>query len=215
MTARPTPHRKSDRGAAADALALPAIEGGADAELRRLLRERRSLRHFAEGSVTRGEVSRLLWAAQGITGECGRRTAPSAGARFPLEVHVVAGSVEGLAPGLYRYRARDHSLLPVVEGDRRRELCIAAYWQEWVERAALLLALSAVSERTTAKYGIRGFRYVHMEAGHAAQNVYLEAAALGLGVTVVGSFRDEEMKRLLQLAPGEDPLYLMPVGRPV
>jgi SagB-type dehydrogenase family enzyme len=204
-----------DKRAAADAIALPAIAGGADAELQRLLRERRSQRHFAERPLELADLSRLLWAAQGVTGERGRRTAPSAGARFPLQVLLVAGDVEGLARGLYRYRAQDHSLLPIAEGDFRRELCVDAYWQEWVERAAALLVFCAVSERTTSKYGLRGFRYVHMEAGHAAQNVYLEAAALSLGTTVVGSFRDAEVKRLLRLAPGEEPLYLMPVGRPV
>jgi SagB-type dehydrogenase family enzyme len=148
-----------------------------------------------------------------MTDPKGLRTAPSAGALYPLELYVVAGNVDGLPAGVYKYRPDSHELLSIVKGDRRNDLCNAALVQSSIKRAALVLVLSGVYERTTAKYGDRGIRYVHMEAGHAAQNVYLQAVALQLGTVAIGAFRDEEVKKMLKMMAREMPLYVMPVGR--
>ena len=178
-----------------------------------LLQRRRSARDYSPAALTVREVSQLLWAAQGITDPQGLRASPSAGALYPLEVDLVSGDVDDLPSAIYRYRSGRHALALVKEGDRRRALAAAALGQECVGTGAAVIALAAVYGRTTGKYGERGIRYAHMEAGHAAQNVWLQATALGLGTVVVGAFDEERVKRVLGLARGEEPLYLMPVGR--
>lgn len=128
---------------------------------------------------------------------------------------MVVGDVDGLPSGIYRYRPDRHELVPTGSGDRRRELRAAALGQECIEAAPAVVALAGVYERTTASYGERGIRYVHMEVGHAAQNVCLQATAFGLGTVVVGAFEDGPVKRVLGLARDEAPLALIPVGHPV
>lgn len=202
-----------ERGAGSDAgVSLPPPPKANALSLNEALAHRRSVREFAPGSLTLAEVSWLVWAAQGVTAPEGR-TAPSAGATYPLEVYVVAGEVEGLADGVYRYRPVSHRLEVVATGDIRLPLAAAALDQEWVSQAAMVVVIAAVQERTMRRYGKRGERYVHMEAGHAAQNLLLEATALGLGATPVGAFKDAEVARLLQLPVGQTPLYVIPVGR--
>ena len=177
------------------------------------LQARKSRRSFAIGSLPLLEVSQLLWAAQGITRENGMRTAPSAGALYPLEVYLVAGLVDGLAAGVYRYQPQDHSLLAWRQGDQRQALAAAALGQSCIGKGAISLVLTGVTARTARKYGQRAWRYVLIEAGHVGQNIYLQAAALDLGTVTVGAFNDEEIHQLLQLAEGEIPLTIMPVGR--
>ncbi len=179
------------------------------------LHARRSVRAFTGQNLTLAEVAQLLWAAQGITesGFGGLRTAPSAGALYPLEVFLLTGDVVGLAPGLYRYRPHEHALSHLADGDRRAALAEAALGQDWIADAASVLLLAAVYARTTGKYGARGERYVHIEVGHAGQNIYLQAYALGLGTTMVGAFRDREVQRIIGLETNEVPLALMPLGR--
>lgn len=183
--------------------------------LENALRERRSVREYSGKPLTRDELAQLLWAAQGMTGPEGFRTAPSAGALYPLEVDVVVGDVDGLPSAIYRYKPDRHELVVSREGDRRRELRAAAHGQDCVGGAAAVVALAAVYERTSGQYGGRGVRYVHMEVGHTAQNVCLQATALGLGAVVVGAFEDGPLKRVLGLARDEEPLALVPVGRPL
>ncbi|HEY7653473.1 MAG TPA: SagB/ThcOx family dehydrogenase [Methylomirabilota bacterium] len=194
-------------------LARPTLSR--ERSLESVLRVRRSVREYSRRPLTHDELARLLWAAQGVTRPEGLRTAPSAGALYPLEVHVVIGDVEGLPSAIYRYKPDRHELALSREGDRRRELGAAALGQDCVEAGAVVIALAAVYERTIGKYGERGIRYVHMEVGHAAQNVCLEAAALGLGAVVVGAFEDVAVKRALGLAGDEEPLALIPVGHPL
>jgi len=177
------------------------------------LQQRRSVRNFKNGSLTLAEVSQLLWAAQGITDPGGFRTAPSAGAIYPLEVYIAVGSVENLSAGVYKYIPLEHQLVKTVEGDIRRELSTAALNQSWVKNNAAVLVFSAVEYRTTQKYGRRGICYVHIEVGHAAQNVLLQAEALNLGVAVVGAFNDESVEGIMKMSRDEHPLYLMPIGR--
>lgn len=198
-------------GAESAGVKLPPPPTTGAVSLEEALAQRRSVREFVSGALTLAEVSRLAWAAQGAI-DSARRTAPSAGATYPLEIHLVAGEVKGLAAGVYRYRPGAHRLEAVDDGDIRLPLAAAALDQEWMSRAALVVVIAAAFERTTARYGKRGERYVHMEAGHAAQNLLLQATALGLGATPVGAFNDAEVSRLLRLPGGETPLYLIPVG---
>ncbi len=191
-------------------LPSPRLKGPQSVE--EALLTRRSIRDFGTGALSLEETAQLLWATQGITG-AGRRAVPSAGALYPLEVGLVAGAVSGLAPGVYRYRPRGHALRPVCEGDLRAKLAAAAFGQSWIARSACALVVAAVYRRTTRKYGPRGERYVHMEAGHVGQNVYLQARALGLGTTMVGAFNDAEVQQLLGFGADEAPLAVLPVGR--
>jgi len=176
-------------------LPKPRFDGGTSVE--EALLRRRSVRSYGGTPLTLREVSQLLWAAQGVTDERGFRTAPSGGALYPLELYAVVGKVEGLAPGIYRYKPGEHSLVMVMEGDKRAELCEATLRQTFVKDAPVSLVFSAVYERITKKYGDRGIRYAHMEAGHAAQNVYLQGVALGIDTVVVGAFHDAAVGRVI------------------
>lgn len=194
------------------ALPEPRREGAVSIE--RALAQRRSVREFAREPLSLEAVSQILWAAQGVTDPAGLRSAPSAGALYPLEVHLVVGAVSGLAPGVYRYEPRHHRLIAGASGDRRAALARAALGQDWIADAPASILITAVHQRTTRKYGERATRYVHMEAGHAAQNVYLQAVSLGLGTTMVGAFRDGEVARAAELPGREKPLGLLPIGKP-
>jgi len=196
------------------ALTLPEPRRDSAFALERALSERRSVREFRDTPLRFEELGQLLWAAQGEVTRSGHRTAPSAGALYPLELFIVAGNVQNLAAGVYRYQPSLHGLAPLAKGDRRMQLVEAAWGQRWLAQAPAILVIAAVERRTTAKYGTRGVRYVHLEAGHAAQNVLLQAVALGLGATVVGAFSDTEVKAAAALRDDEQPLYLIPVGRP-
>ena len=171
------------------------------------------MREFVDTPLTLEEVSQLLWAAQGITAKWGGRTAPSAGALYPLELYVVVGNVDGLPQGVYKYRPAGHDLVKVVDGDQRSRLAEAAVGQSWVRDGAIDIVVAAVYERTMRKYKERGIRYVHMEAGHAAQNIYLQATTMDLGMVTVGAFFDEQVSEILGMPKDEAPLYVIPVGR--
>jgi len=193
-------------------LPTPDLKGGMAVEA--ALQGRRSERQYGDQPLSLDGLSQILWAAQGVTGSQGYRTAPSAGGLYPLEILVAAGDVEGIADGVYRYRPVSHSLVPVIAGDRREALSSAALDQSAVQEAPAVIIIAAVPARTTVKYGERGMRYVYMEAGHASQNVYLQAESLGLSTVAIGAFQDEEVAAAAGLEPGEVPLYLMPVGSP-
>ena len=193
-------------------IALPTPRSKSAISVEQALAARHSVRAFRRQPLTLADVSQLLWAAQGITHER-FRTAPSAGALYPLNVYLVVGEVEALAPGAYRYVPEKHGVTKLIDGDMRQLLTNAALWQEWAGQGAVALVFSAVYERTTGKYGERGIRYAHMEVGHAAQNVYLQAEALGLGTVMIGAFMDEPLKKLLHMVDEEQPLAIMPVGK--
>ncbi len=193
---------------------LPAPLTTGPLSVEEALYRRSSVREYRPEALTLAEVGQLLWAAQGVNRPGGYRTAPSAGATYPLEVLLAAGSVHDLSPGLYRYRPREHALIPLLEVDLRVELAAAALDQSFVRDAATLLVITALYERTTARYGQRGIRYVHMEVGYASENIHLQAAALGLGTVAVGAFHDDRVQELLNLPPDEHPLLIMPVGKP-
>jgi len=197
----------------ANIIKLPEPQYDSDVSIEQSLLNRRSIRSYTGEPLTLQEVSQLLWAAQGITNARGLRTAPSAGALYPLEVYIAAGDVKDLTTGVYRYEPDEHQLARIIDGDKRAGLADAALAQPCVKEGAIVIVFTAVYERTTGKYGDRGIRYVHMEVGHAAQNLCLQATAMGLGVVTVGAFNDGQVTKLLNLPQDEHPLYIIPVGR--
>ncbi len=196
-----------------DVIKLPEPKYNSSISVEKALQERRSVRTYKNVSLMLSEVSQLLWAAQGITNPQGFRTGPSAGALYPLEVYLVAGNVNNLPAGVYKYRPRGHELIKIAKGDKRNELSDAALGQPWVADGSAVIIISAVYERTTRKYGERGVRYVHIEVGHAAQNIFLQSVSLHLGTVVVGAFDDRKVKKVIHMAPQEEPLIMMPIGR--
>lgn len=193
------------------ALPEPALTGSTCLE--RLLVKRRSIREYPDTALKLAEIGQLLWAAQGITHPQGYRAAPSAGALYPLQLYLVAGAAQDLAPGVYGYDPERHHLVMTQAGDQRNFLAHAALSQDWLADAAIIVVFSAEYKRTTRKYGERGKRYVHMEAGHAAQNLFLQASALDLATVIVGAFDDDKVADVLRLPEQEQPLILMPIGR--
>lgn len=215
----PEPARESDTISSPEpieengTITLPEPAKDGDTSVEEALLARRSVRSYKEAALTLKEVGQLLWAAQGITGPGGKRTAPSAGALYALEVYVVIGNVEGITPGVYRYRPDPHELVKVLDGDQRKALSQAALGQSSVRQGAIDIVITAVYERITGKYGERGIQFTHLEAGHAAQNICLQAVALKLGTVTVGAFDDDSVKQVLSLPDDEVPMYIMPVGR--
>ena len=196
-----------------DRIKLPAPRYESKTSLEKALRERRSVREFKKETLTLSEISQLLWSAQGITASGGLRTAPSAGALYPLEVYIIVGNVTNMKSGIYKYIPESHELVKVIEGDKRSELSKAALHKSPIKDAPAVIVFSAVYERTSGKYGERGIRYVQMEAGHAAQNILLQAVSLNLGAVVMGAFEDDKVERAMDMKPDEKLLYVIPVGR--
>jgi len=194
-------------------LPAPAKKGGIP--LAEAIARRRSIRDFTPEPISQSELSEILWAAQGITDKSWRcRTVPSAGATYPLEFFVVCGGIKEMDDGIYHYNIDSHSLTLFHKGDVRLELARAALTQEFIYEAPVDIIICAVYERTLRRYGARGERYVHMEVGHAGQNIYLQATALGLATVAIGAFHDEPVRKVLRLDKQTKPLYIMPVGRP-
>lgn len=194
-------------------LTLPPPGAASGMSVEQALARRRSVRAFDDAPLTVDQVSQLLWAAQGRSHAQGYRTAPSAGALYPLELYLLAGDVMGLAQGVYKYQAEAHELIRTGDGDLRVDAARAALGQSWIADSQAIVVIAAVFRRTTARYGRRGMRYVYMEAGHAAQNVYLQATTLDVGTTVVGAFDDGRIRALVGMERDESPLSLMPLGR--
>lgn len=167
---------------------------------------RRSRRKFLTKPVTLEQISQLAWAAQGQDAGSNYRTTPSAGATYPLELFVITGE------GMFRYLPAEHALEKLTDQDLRALLTSAAWGQEFIQAAPLTLVFTAEFSRTTGHYGKRGIRYVYMEAGHAAQNVHLQAEALGLGSVAVGAFDDAAVSTVLSLPRNLEPLYMVAIG---
>jgi SagB-type dehydrogenase family enzyme len=192
----------------AEETTLPAPRLKGAMSLEETLAARRSLREFSDEKLTLEELSQLLWAAQGITVAWGGRTAPSAGALYPLEIYVAT------ADGLYHYVPQGHKAIVESKADLRGELWQAGLSQNAIREAPAVLVITAVYARTEKKYGERAERYVKLEAGHAAQNLVLQAVALGLGGVPIGAFYDDQVQSALSLPSDHEPLYLIPIGHP-
>jgi SagB-type dehydrogenase family enzyme len=190
---------------------LPEPRFKSPVSVEQALLERRSVRDYGKDSLSKEQISQLLWAAQGITADWGGRTAPSAGALYPLEIYLVVGAVKDLEPGLYHYDPRGHTIFRKKAGDLRKSVTQASLYQDEILRAPATIIITGVYERTMQKYGERGIRYVHMEVGSAGENIYLQAESLGLGTVLIGAFDDEQVKEALGIT--EEPLGIMPVGK--
>jgi SagB-type dehydrogenase family enzyme len=197
---------------------LPQPRFDSDVSIEEALLQRMSVRHYTDEPLTLVQVSQLLWSVQGITprpdGRTGR-TAPSAGATYPLEIYLTVKNVQGLEPGAYRFLIEEFNLEKVLTGNVQPELSKAAGGQPWVAKAPINIVIGVVYERTTARYEDRGLRYVHMEVGHVGQNIHVQVISLGLGTVVVGAFDDNKVKEIVNIAPNVAPLYIMPVGKPM
>jgi SagB-type dehydrogenase family enzyme len=186
--------------------ALPPPERDGGPGLHAMIAARRSHRTFGPRAIEDRELGQLLWAAQGAVD--GHRTAPSAGALYPLHIRVIDAS------GSWRYEPAKHALVHEATNSLRASLCTAALGQESVCEAPLTLVISAAFAVSAKKYGALGERFATLEAGHAAQNILLEATALRLAATPVGSFDATELRNAIELPADETPLYLIPIGAP-
>jgi SagB-type dehydrogenase family enzyme len=203
-------------------LSVPQTEGGAS--IWDVMRRRRSVRRFTDRPMQEAELSQLLWAAQGITGinrSLGLRTAPSAGALYPVETYLVVHAVEGadelhtIEPGIYHYAVEEHALEQLRTSDFQMEIARAALDQEIAAWADVVFVWTAVFERSKWKYKQRAYRYVYLDAGHIAQNVALGAVALGLGSCQIAALYDDEVNALLGVdGVEESAIYMTAVGRP-
>ncbi len=200
-----------------ETIRLPAPDKTSPTSLEEAIANRRSRRDFKDQPLSQKQISQLLWSAQGITDKNqGFRTAPSAGALYPLEIYIVVkdkGAGE-LNSGVYHYLPESHALEMTASTDLSRNLAKACLNQSFIGDAPVSLVITAEYSRVTNKYGDRGQQYVQMEAGHAAQNVYLQSESLGLGTVTVGAFNNNEIVNLLQIPPEYEPLYVIPIGYP-
>jgi SagB-type dehydrogenase family enzyme len=199
-------------------LPAPNVDGGISVE--KAIKSRRSVRSYKQEALSIAQVSQLLWAAQGVTSNDGLRSAPSAGALYPIEIYlvagkvtdIVAGKVTDLAAGVYKYSNKNHALTKIVDGDKRVDLSDAALSQAWIKDAPAAIVVCGVYERTSKKYGQAAPKYVYMEVGCVAQNVYLQATSLGLGTTFVGAIDEEKVATILNSDKSEHALCILPVG---
>jgi len=187
-------------------ITLPKPNQNGPMSLEKAIATRRSHRDFSPQPLTLEQIGQLAWAAQGQDTAGRHRTAPSAGATYPLELFVVTSD------GLFRYLPAKHSLEKLSGQDIRTALTSAGWGQNFIEEAPLTLVFAAEFARTTRRYGERGIRYVYMEAGHAAQNVHLQAESLGLGSVAVGAFDDDSVSKVLSLPDHLEPVYMVVVG---
>ena len=192
---------------------LPNVTFDSKTSIESALKNRRSVREYQNIQIPLQSIGQILWAAQGITDAMGYRTAPSAGALYPLELYLVAGNVENLPASVYHYRAVSHELETCVDGDKRKAIAESALYQMWMKDAGAVIAITADFKRTTIKYDQRGIQYVFLEAGHVAQNICLQAISLDLSTAVVGAFEDNEIVKILKINSEEKPLYLLPIGK--
>lgn len=173
-------------------------------DLAQLVEKRESLRKYADTPLTLQELAFLLWGTQGVKSRTDypitKRTVPSAGSRHPFETYLLINKVEGLTPGLYRYLALSHQLAQLPGFEKiRDQLTEACLKQKHVFNSALTFAWIAVPERTTWRYGERGYRYIHLDAGHVCQNLYLLAGAIDCGVCAIAAFDDDLANQTLRL----------------
>ena len=207
------PAYKSVPGAGAVPLPAPVVGGGP--ALREVVADRHSTREYA-GGMSAATLSSLLALTGGVRpGEDRRRTYPSSGALFPLELYPVVNDVEGVAPGVYHYDVRGHGLTPVRPGDASEAIMHGGLDQDFLASADVVLVVTMIVQRMRFKYRDRSYRYGLLEAGHVGQNLYLAASSLGLGACAVGAFRDDEVNDLVDVDGREEfAVYLLAAGTP-
>jgi SagB-type dehydrogenase family enzyme len=186
-------------------ISLPKSVKKGEKNLEECIYKRKSIRHFKDTVIDIEKVSQILWATQGKKGE--KRTVPSAGATYPLEIYVNLRD-----KGLFNYIVKNHTLELIIEEDLSKKLARASWDQNFIAEAYMNIIICAEFSRTTVRYGERGVRYVFIEVGHCAQNIHLEAVALGLASVPVGAFEDEQVTEVLKLPKRIEPLYIIPIG---
>ena len=196
-------------------LPSPTLRGSLSVE--EAINSRRTCRDFSSEPLTVEEWGQILWAAQGMTsgGPVKKRSAPSAGALYPLDVYLILGK-NARAPlfaGVFHYIPSKHALKPLSDQDITKRVAEASLHQYWMSEAPGMILITAEYDRITGKYGKRGVRYAHIEAGHVAQNCFLQAESLRLDVGIVGAFEDEAVSDLLPIPEAHDPILILPVGR--
>jgi len=196
-----------EKGSETVMVKLPAPKLDGQVSVEKALWQRRSVRAYKEEPLSLAEVSQILWAAQGVSDSAsGKRTAPSARAMYFLDVYLISGNVEGLSPGLYRYRPQGHQLERIMEGNAKNKLLEAA-GQASIKSAVAALVITGQSDRSTNP------NWMYLEAGHAAQNVYLQGVSLGIGTVVTAGFKPDEVQKALSLPENQTVIYIMPLGR--
>ena len=215
---------RPDRDTIHTVIGLPSPQLEGKVPLEETIAVRRSVRRYRRDPLDLFQLGQILWAAQGTTGSGQLRGVPSAGATYPLEVFVVVGTAgvivtepkqpsTELQAGVYRYHVDCHSLNLHKAAELRPELARASLDQNFIIDSAIDIVLCAIYSKTSGRYGKRADRYVHMEVGHAGQNIHLQAVALGLATVEVGAFCDEKVREVPGLEERVKPLYIMPVGR--
>jgi SagB-type dehydrogenase family enzyme len=205
----------SETMAAEIALPSPSYKGTVSVE--EALKARRTHRSFQSRPLTLKQFSQILWGAYGVSAQkygSFLKTAPSAGALYPLDIYGVVGEggVETLTPGIYHFRPENHAVELVKEGDLRAQVARHALQQMWMAKAPLMLIITGEYNRSSIKYGPRGVTYTHIEAGHVGQNIFLQTEAIGLKAGIVGAFDNRGVVTTMGVPPSHDPLLIMPVG---
>lgn len=196
---------------------LPAPQLSGNLSVETAIQNRRSVRSYSNETISISNVSQILWSAQGITdNQNNLRATPSAGQVYPLEIYVVVGNstVTGLAPGAYHYVPSNNTLEKTVNGDLRSHLSSIATEQEAVNQAPVDFIITGNYQKMINKYKDPTLctRFVDLEAGHAGENIYLQAESMGLVTVAIGSFNETQMIQLLELPQNETPLYIFPLG---
>lgn len=212
-----TPPSSLVAGVAGISLPVPSHKGTITVE--EALKARRSHRSFKARSLALKQFSQILWGAYGVTAKVPGyylKTAPSAGALYPIDIYAVVGEggVDTLAPGVYHFRPKNHSIECVKEGDVRAAVATHSVHQMWMAEAPVMLVITGEYARCTIKYGRRGVTYTHIEAGHVGQSIFLQVEALGLKAGIVGAFNNKQIIKTMGILPSHDPLLIMPVGFP-
>jgi SagB-type dehydrogenase family enzyme len=204
-----------DRGAPVVDLPAPDLAGGLSAA--EAIAARRSTRDYVASPMSAAELSRLLYLTSGIAADKygnARRTAPSSGALYPIEVYAVVHRVEGIEPGVYHYAYREHALEQVRTGDLRQHVVDHGIAQEFLGECGVVLYLTMIMQRMRPKYQDRSYRYGLLEAGHLGENAYLAAVSMGLGACGVGAFMDDAMNEMLGVDGVEEAaVYMLAAGR--
>ncbi|MDZ7798180.1 MAG: SagB/ThcOx family dehydrogenase [Patescibacteria group bacterium] len=193
-----------------ETIKLPEPRKDSEVSLEAAINKRSSVREYSDQEISLKDLSQILWAANG-TNEKGSRTAPSAGALYPIELYVV-GKFENYAAGIYHYQTPNHTLEKIKEGDFLSELSEISLDQQWIRKAPLNIVVTGVVSRTAEKYRERAEQYVALEAGPVGQNIYLQVSALNLGTVSVGALHDDQMSDFLDFEPSQKAYYIFPIG---
>ena len=213
---RTTDVSQIDRDSEMETIQLPEPDLDGYLTLERAIRQRRSVRSFCKDEILpTHSVSQILWSAQGVTDSANEfRTVPSAGALYPLEIYLVAGHIDGLDAGVYQYDPLQNQLFKLKNGDRREDIYLAALSQSSILDAPASIIIAAVYQRTKDRYGRNAEKYVHMEAGHAGQNICLQVLSLEMATVPIGAFHEQDIKKAIGMPAGTTPLYIFPIGYP-